>query len=131
MTTIDHGRPISLEVQPDQVQQGVKFGITISKDKIQISSNPPSQQRIADEDETIGQVGGEGSQDNQAAGHEITVSNNSSSLAPFFLALPDWDMLAKELDNFQQLLSSMATPPSFVPTPLLSPGSRRAVSQLI
>ncbi|XP_046444739.1 CTTNBP2 N-terminal-like protein isoform X3 [Daphnia pulex] len=55
VTTVDHGRPISLEVHPvhkaGQVgsHQGLKFGITISKDKIQISSNPP-EQGLADQE---------------------------------------------------------------------------------
>ncbi|XP_032791244.1 CTTNBP2 N-terminal-like protein isoform X2 [Daphnia magna] len=129
VTTVDHGRPISLEVHPlhkaGQIgsHQGVKFGITISKDKIQISSNP-SEQGLADQEvrEAIVQVGDgvDGSGGSQSPGHEISEDSSSRSpLTPLCLAL-----LEKELDDFQQLLSSMATPTSsFAPSSLLSSGS--------
>lgn len=124
VTTVDHGRPISLEVQPlhkaGQIgsHQGIKFGITISKDKIQISSNPQSQQgsAAADEEvrETLMQVGDDegvhNSQESQTIGHEVSTS--TSSLFPSCLALPEWNVLEKELDEFQQLLNSMASPTS-------------------
>lgn len=135
VTTVDHGRPISLEVHPvhkaGQVgsHQGLKFGITISKDKIQISSNIP-EQGLADQvvREAVVQVGDgvdDGSGDSQAPGHEISGDNSSRSpLSPSCLAL-----LEKELNDFQQLLSSMATPTSsFAPSSLPSSGSWRAVS---
>lgn len=137
VTTVDHGRPISLEVHPlhkaGQIgsHQGVKFGITISKDKIQISSNP-SEQGLADQEvrEAIVQVGDgvDGSGGSQSPGHEISEDSSSRSpLTPLCLAL-----LEKELDDFQQLLSSMATPTSsFAPSSLLSSGSWRAVSSLL
>jgi hypothetical protein len=135
VTTVDHGRPISLEVHPvhkaGQVgsHQGLKFGITISKDKIQISSNIP-EQGLTDQvvREAVVQVGDgvdDGSGDSQAPGHEISGDNSSRSpLSPSCLAL-----LEKELNDFQQLLSSMATPTSsFAPSSLPSSGSWRAVS---
>lgn len=125
VTTVDHGRPISLEVHPlhkaGQIgsHQGVKFGITISKDKIQISSNPPQQQQGLAGDPKVRegavmQVGDgvvDGSRaDSQA--HEVSDSSSAAPslsplLSPFSLAL-----LEKELDDFQKLLGSMATTPN-------------------
>ena len=147
VTTIDHGRPISLEVHPlhkaGQIgsHQGVKFGITISKDKIQISSNPPLQQQqgLAGEpkihDGAVVQVGdGTGVVDCSRANsqaHEVSDSSPTPSLSPllspFSLAL-----LEKELDDFQQLLSSMATTPNYSSSssPSSSSGSWRGVSFL-
>ena len=135
VTTVDHGQPISLEVHPvykaGQLgsHQGLKFGITISKDKIQISSNLP-EQGIADQEvrDAVLQVGDgvfDGSRDSQAPGHEISIDNSPHSpISSSCLAL-----LEKELDDFQQLLSSMATPTSpFAPSALSSSGSSRAVS---
>lgn len=140
VTTVDHGRPFSFEVQPlhkaGQVglHQGVKFGLLISKDKIQISSNPAQEGVVgAGEEvrESVMQVGDDGidtSQESQAPGHEG--SAGSFPLSPLCLALPEWDVLEKELDEFQQILSSMTSPTSsFVLSSLPSPGSWKPISK--
>ena len=152
VTTVDRGRPISLELlQPvpkaGQVgsQQGVKFGITITKDKIQISSNPPpspsSSSSTTTTDESMVQVGAEDSLGRSYWWASPEPSEHAESppiiadptpytpLSPLSLALSNFEtMLNKELDDFQQLLDSMVSPSS--PSPWLDSSSYSSSSPL-
>ena len=171
VTTVDHGQPISLEVNSLQKvgPQGVKFGITISKDKIEISSNPSSASERKESlvpVNTPASIVGDGIGDDPASSFSATSTSqvgcadvaslrappwvvgcehenntadsaacpisplpppippppSSSSLSPFVPRLPvlEWDVLDKELADFQQLLYSMTSnlsPSSLSSTP--------------
>lgn len=161
VTTVERGRPISLElVQPvpkaGQIasQQGVKFGITITKDKIQISSNPPppthstattpqSPRPMTDE---VVQVGdgldcdiGRSWWAPESEHAEPTILVRTLPSPPFplssslSLALSDFEVLLnRELDDFQQLLDSMDSPASTSPLSpsLSSPSTSSSTSWL-
>ena len=144
VTTVERGRPISLElVQPvpkaGQVasQQGVtSIGITITKDKIQISSNPPppkhhtatapqSPRPMNDEAVQVGDgldcdIGRSWwAPEPEHAEPTILARTPPSPLSsPLSLALSDFEVLLnRELDDFQQLLDSMDSPASNSPLP--------------
>jgi len=145
VTTVERGRPISLElVQPvpkaGQVasQQGVtSIGITITKDKIQISSNPPppthptatapqSPRPMNDEAVQVGDgldcdIGRSWwAPEPEHAEPTILLARTPPSplSSPLSLALSDFEVLLnRELDDFQQLLDSMDSSASNSPLP--------------
>lgn len=128
---VDHGRPISFQVQPLQMagqvvpHQGIKFGIVISKDKIKVS-NPLEQGSTGASEDVCKvanpfKVGGspDAALDCEAPvlKHEESVPSSQinalvsqhTSSCPLHSTVPETDLLEKELEVFHQIFCSMVT----------------------
>ena len=121
-TVVDHGQPINLSLVPRSppirpftaaaASQGVKFGITITKDKIEISGGGSASPQSTSGSGKVGGYLPERLIETDRLHDDGNGSADDYSIPPLSpLALSMEELLDKELDDFQRLLSSMIYPP--------------------